>query len=239
MKTTVALARRLLLALSLTALVPSIVLAQGGGGGGGATRPTLPGGGGGGVVTLPGGGGIATLPGGGIATRPGINGGAGFLPGGGGGGINVGGTTGTARIVSDAGILVGDPSQAIAIAPNQTAAAPGTGGTATPVAATYTWTIAGGRIVGSSTAATVNYLADAAGTVTLTVAVTTAGATSTATSTVTAISAATAGTINAPATAATATGPTAPTLTVSVPAAVNADRTFRWTVTGDAAITTG
>ena len=241
MKTTVALARRLLLALSLTALVPSIVLAQGGGaGGGGATRPTLPGGGGGGVVTLPGGGGIVTLPGGGgIATLPGINGGAGFLPGGGGGGINVGGTTGTARIVSDAGILVGDPSQAIAIAPNQTAAAPGTGGTATPVAATYTWTIAGGRIVGSSTAATVNYLADAAGTVTLTVAVTTAGATSTATSTVTAISAATAGTINAPATAATATGPNAPTLTVSVPAAVNADRTFRWTVTGDAAITTG
>ena len=47
MKTTVALARRLLLALSLTALVPSIVLAHGG-----ATRPTLPGGGGGGVVTL-------------------------------------------------------------------------------------------------------------------------------------------------------------------------------------------
>lgn len=182
------------------------------------------------VVRPPAGGGQGTVPGAGGA-------------GGAGGAVNPGGGGGaaatTGRIVADVAILVGDPSQAAAIAPAQTAGAPGAGGTATTTPATYAWTISGGRIVGSTTAAAVNYIADAAGTVTLNVAITVSGTTNTVTSTVTAISAATAGTITAPLTAAPATGAAAATLTASVPPAQNGDRTFRWTTTGDAAIASG
>lgn len=142
------------------------------------------------------------------------------------------------RIIADAGILVGDTSQAQAVLTNQVAAAPGAGGTATTTT-TYLWTISGGRIIGSTTGASVSYVADSAGTVTLGVSITTGGVTATASSTITALSGATAGTITAPATAAAGTAPTSPTLTVTVPAAQNNDRTFRWTVSGDAAITAG
>ncbi len=158
--------------------------------------------------------------------------GTGSGPGGGGGG---GGAAATARIVTDTAVLVGEPTQAVAIAGNQAAG----GGGATVAPATYAWTISGGRIVGATTAATINYVADAAGTVTLSVAITANGATNTLTSTIAAISAASAGTITAPLTAAPATGATAATLTASVPAAQNGDRTFRWTTTGDAAIVAG
>ncbi|MCX6954470.1 MAG: hypothetical protein NTV51_20140 [Verrucomicrobia bacterium] len=65
------------------------------------------------------------------------------------------------------------------------------------------------------------------------------GSTYTASSTVTAIVGTTAGAITAPATAATAVGANAPTITVSVPAAQNGDRTFRWSVTGDAVVVSG
>ena len=221
---------------SVVSLSPSLVLAQAGGGGVRPVTPVLPGGGG--AVVLPGTGG-----GGGGINIPGINGGAGFLPGGG-GGINVGGAADTGRIISPTGVLVGEASQAIAIPPTQTAAAPGAGGggTATP-AATYAWTITGGRIVGSTTTANVNFVADASGAVALNVAVTASGATTTITANVTAISASLAGAITAPASAAPTPAGTpaasAATITISVPPAVNADRTFRWTVTGDAAITSG
>lgn len=162
--------------------------------------------------------------------RPPGGGGAGTVPGGGGGGAAT-----TARIVTDTAVLVGESTQAVAIAANQGAG----GGGAAVAPATYAWTIGGGRIVGSATAPTINYVADAAGTVTLNVAITANGATNTLTSTVTAISAASAGIITAPLTAAPATGAAAATLTASVPAAQNGDRTFRWTTTGDAAITSG
>jgi hypothetical protein len=141
------------------------------------------------------------------------------------------------RIIADTGILVGDTSQAQAVVTNQVAAAPGAGGTAPST--TYLWTISGGRIIGSTTGATVNYVADSAGTVTLGVTITAPGVSANASSTVTALSGATAGAITAPATAAAGTAPTSPTLTVSVPAAQNNDRTFRWSVSGDAVITAG
>jgi hypothetical protein len=232
------------LVFSLTALSTTASFAQAGGGGagGGAVRPTVPGAGGGAVVIpgIPGGGGAGA--GGGI-TIPGINGGAGFLPG---GGANAGGNAATGRIVAATGVLVGDQVQAIAIAPNQTITAPaggGGGGAVTTPTATFLWTIAGGRIVGSATVANISYVADASGTVALSVAITDNGITTTATANVTAISASLAGVMTAPATAAaTPAGTpnaTAATVTISVPPAVSADRTFRWTVTGDAAITTG
>lgn len=207
----------------VTLLFNPLALAQGGG-----TRPTFPIDPG----TLPGNGGGGIIGGGGV-----IGGGGGII---GGGGITIGGGTNpTGRIVADAGILVGTTSLASAFASNQVAAAPGAGGTVTTNPTTYVWNITGGRIIGSDTGATVNYVADAAGTVTLTVAITSAGVTSTASSTITAISGATVGAITAPATAAPASGPNAPTVTVSVPAAQNADRTFRWTVSGDAVVTAG
>ena len=223
---------------SVVSLSPSLALAQGGG----AARPVTP------VVPVtpvtPGtGGNGGGGGGGGTVNIPGINGGTGFLPGGG-GGVNVGGAADTGRIISPTGVLVGETSQAIAIAPNQTAAAPGAGGGgAATTAATYVWTITGGRIVGSTTAANVNFVADASGTVALSVAVTASGATTTIAANVTAISASLAGAITAPATVAPTPAGTpaanAPTVAISVPPAINADRTFRWTVTGDAAITTG
>ncbi len=153
-------------------------------------------------------------------------GGGGGVPGGGGGVPGGGGAAAISRIVAEAAILVGDPSQAFA-------------GTVPTTPATYAWTISGGRIVGSLTTATINYVADTAGTVSLNVAITVNGATNTLTSTVTAISAASAGTITAPASTAPATGATAATVAASVPSAQNGDRTFRWTTTGDAAIASG
>ena len=225
------------LVFSLTALGTSSAFAQGGGaaGGGAAPRPTVPPGGGGAAV-FPGAGGGGPGAGGQIT----IIGGVVMIPGG--GGANA--TTG--RIVSAAGVLVGDETQAVAIAPNQgLTAAAGAAGAAGAAAsnATYAWTIAGGRIVGSTTNAIVDYVAEAAGTVSLNVAITANGITTTATTSVTAISATLAGVITAPATAAaTPAGTpaaTAATVSLSVPPAVSADRTFRWNVSGDAAITSG
>ncbi len=231
------------LILTLAALPTSRSFAQAGGGaaGGGAARPVVPGVGGGGAVVVPGIPALGGGPGGGgQITVPGINGGAGFLPG---GGVNAGANTTTGRIVSAAGVLVGEEAQAAAIASNQPVTAPAGGSASTTPTATYAWTIAGGRIVGSSTVANISYIADASGTVALSVAITANGITTTATSSVTAISPSLAGAMTAPATAAaTPAGTpaaTAATVTLSVPPAVSADRTFRWTVTGDAAITTG
>jgi hypothetical protein len=149
----------------------------------------------------------------------------------------LGGNTATTSptIVTTAGVLTGDSATAAVVVPGQAAAAPSGGTTADPSANSYQWTISGGKITSATNTATVTYVADRAGTVILSVHVVANSTTYDVQTTVTAISAADAGTISAPATAAMGTA----TITASVPPAVNGDRTFRWTVTGDAAITAG
>ena len=169
-----------------------------------------PGGGGGGVINIgPGGGG------GGV-----IN----IGPGGGGGG----GTAGQPAIVAPRGALAGDTVTAAAVLNT----GPVTAGT---TAATYQWTISGGRITSDARNAIVQFVADIAGTVSLSVTIAANGTTYNPTASVTIVSAETAGTITAPSTVATNTA----SLTASIPAAQSGDRTFRWTVSGDAAITAG
>ncbi|HUR60470.1 MAG TPA: hypothetical protein VM029_22295 [Opitutaceae bacterium] len=130
------------------------------------------------------------------------------------------------RIVTDAAILVGESVQAGANLG---------GGNQAGATVTYQWTISGGRITTDSTRQTIQYVADAAGTVMLNVAITNNGNLQSATAQVTAISAATAGLMSAPPTVVTnATG-----LTATVPPAQDADRTFRWSLTGGGGITSG
>ena len=168
-----------------------------------------------------------TLP---IAPTFPITPGGGGIIGGGGNNIIIG-PIGSASISASAGILAGAINEASATLSGQAALS--------TVAPTYTWTITGGRITSSTTAATITYVADTAGTVTLTVSINAAGLTYNASSTATSIAASTAGAITAPASAVPATAANSPTLTVSVPAARNGDRTFRWSASGDAVITNG
>jgi hypothetical protein len=188
-----------------------------------------------GTITLPGGAtarlnadGTVTLPGGQIVT-PGGGG------GGGGGGVVVPPTTTTdPRIVAANGVLVGADATAAVLIPG---AIIGGGGGAT--AATYLWSITGGRFTDANlTRATVNYTADAAGTAKLACLVTVSGVTPfTATADVTVVDPTIAGTITTPPTTAAVTTATG---TATLPPAQNADRTFRWTVSGTAArITAG
>lgn len=205
---------RLLGLSSLFLFAGASLLAQGG------VRPVDPGAGGGGIVIGPGGGVITPLPGGGGG------GGGGVLPpiiiGGGGGGVVFTGP----RIVTAAGILVGQVAQASVVVPV-------TGGATTPAPSAYQWTLSGGRLTSDPTRQLVTFIADAAGTVSLNVVVTT-GSTSLATSAdVTVISPAVAGVINSSATV--TTNMTAASLTASVPPANGGDRTFRWSVAGNAA----
>ncbi|WP_414663777.1 hypothetical protein [Horticoccus sp. 23ND18S-11] len=184
---------------------------------GDVTITPLPGGGGIGGGIIGGGGGGITLP---------------IFPGnpGGGGTINLN----EPRIVTAAGLLVGQRSEATLVIPTL-ATAPTTGtGTTSPT--TYQWTVGGGRITGDPARQTITFTADTAGTVSLNVVFTTNG-TSVSTSTdVTVLSPALAGTITVPATTGTAT----PTIAASVPAAQSGDRTFRWSLAGTgAAIATG
>ncbi len=206
---------RSFLASILTFAISATAIAQGGGGAGGGGVP-----GGGGVGP---GGGVIVPPGGGGGVVPG---GGGVIPGGGGGG---GAITGP-RIVTDTGILLGQNSVAAVVVPN-------TGGAGTtPVASTYQWTISGGRITNDSTRQTVNFTADVVGTLSLNVVITSGGTSQSTSIDVTVISPALAGAMTAAASVAT----NATTLTASVPAATNADRTFRWTLNGaGAAITAG
>ena len=182
------------------------------------------------IPTIPGVG----IGGGGIGTNGPGAGGIGNIIGG-------GGNSTVASIVTPTGILVGSQGQALALATDQIAAALGGAAGANAVAtnATYAWTITGGRIVSATNTATVTYVADNPGTVTLVAAVTSSGVTYNATTTVTAIAASTAGSITAPALTTAATGQAGATFTASVPPAQNNDRTFRWTTTGDAVITAG
>ncbi|MSU22898.1 MAG: hypothetical protein EXS32_03645 [Opitutus sp.] len=145
-------------------------------------------------------------------------------------------------VIATAGVLTGETSQASVIIPSQLVGAAGGGGggggqgAATAAAnTTYLWSITGGKLTTDPTRSTVSFAADTAGSVALSVAVTTSGTTQVASSTVTAISPASAGEITVNSTIATGTAG----VTASVPPAQNADRTFRWTVSGNTAITAG
>ncbi len=185
-----------------------------------------------GTINLPGGGiarlnadGTVTLPGGQVVTIP-------TAPGGGGGGVVVPPTTTDPRIVAATAILLGADATAAVIIPGTI---PGGGGTA----ATYRWSLTGGRFNDADlTRATVNYTADTAGTAKLSCVVTVSGnAPFTATADITVVDPAIAGAITTTATipaATTATG------TATLPPTQNTDRTFRWIITGSAArITAG
>lgn len=213
---------RLARSLLLPAVISSFALGQ-------QVRPGDPTGGGGGAGpgggVIGGGGGVIVGPGGGVIVGPGGGGNGGGIIGGGGGG----GTVTGPRIVSDPGVLVGERTQATVVVPNTTAAAGGT----TPTS-TYQWTVSGGRIVGEPTLATISYIAEATGTISLNVVIVTNGVAQSTSLDVTSISPATAGSITSQSTVTTG----ATTLSASVPGAQNGDRTFRWTVTGGA-ITSG
>ena len=189
-----------------------------------------------GTINLPGGGtatlnanGTVTLPNGTVVTVP-----TGPAAGGGGGGGALPVAT-DPRIVATAGILTGDDATAAVVVP--ASGGGGAGGLLAPNA-TYLWTITGGRFTSTDlTRATVNYTADAAGTAKLTCVVTVTGSAAvTVTTEVTVIDPVSAGAIT---TGANLSAATTATGVASVPAAQNADRTFRWTVTGTAARLSG
>lgn len=197
------------------ALLPLVALAQ--------LRPDPggpivigPGGGGGPIVTPPIGGG-----GGPIIITP---------PIGGGGNIPAPG----AVITAPRGALAGDTVPVSAALTGALATVPTTGNTTT-TPTTYQWSINGGRLTGDPRAATTQFVADRPGSVSLGVTINSPAGAFTASADITILNPETAGTITAPATVAA----NAPTVTASVPAAVSNDRTFRWTVSGDATIATG
>lgn len=181
-------------------------------------RPTPPivippggGGGGGGGGAGGGGGGIGTLP---------------IFPGG--PGIGFPGTANPEpTIVVARGALAGQSVTAAIAFP-----ATETGQT---TAATYQWSITGGRLTSDPRERTVDFVADRTGIVTLSATVGANGTAYNPSAQVTVFGADTAGSVTSPATVAA----NAPVVTASVPAARNGDRTFRWTVSGDATITGG
>lgn len=191
-------------------VTPPIVIPPGGGGGGQGGGGNAGGGGGqGGGGIIGGGGGI-------------IGGGGGIIGGGGGGGVT------QPTIIAPPGALVGTPVAATAALGQ----AGGTGGTS---GVTYQWSISGGRITTDSRAATIQFVADAAGTVSLAANVSAGGTLYALTTSVAMVSAETAGAITT-----TASVPAnATSVTASVPAAQNNDRSFRWAVSGGAIIVSG
>ena len=230
---------------ALTVMSTIVAYGQGGGGAGGGGQGAggaIPGGG----VAIPGAGGgginIGTLP-------AGINAGnigaiignlpAGINLGNLGGLINGNGTVSTTpTILTAAGLLAGDSGTANVVVPSQAAAAI-IGGATDPNAIvtantnTYLWSITGGTLTSDPTRPTVTYTATSAGTAVLSVAVTVVGSSPvSASANVTVVSPETAGSITAPASVVTGTT----TFSASVPAAQSGDRTFRWAITGDAAI---
>jgi hypothetical protein len=170
-------------------------------------RPTpLPGGGG----NAGGGPGIGTLP---------------IIPGGGGGG---GGTVNTQpSILAPTGALVGASVTANALL--------GEAGQAGTTGVTYQWSISGGRLTSDARGASVTFVADAAGTVSLGLVISAIGTTYNPTASVTIVSAETAGTMTTVASVAA----NATSVVATVPAAQSGDRTFRWTLSGGATIVSG
>jgi hypothetical protein len=193
---------------------------------------TGPGAGGGGTVNGPGGN-TGPFPGGGIITGGG-DGAVITIPGGGTGNNNGNATTTDARIIADTGFVVGTTSTATVVLSGQSSAGAASGDTTNASANTYWWSITGGKILSSNTTATVEFTADAPGTVSLTATLATDGTFYTATATLTVVAANAAGTMTIP--ASTVTGET---VNASVTPATNLDRTFRWSVSGDAAIASG
>ncbi len=178
-----------------------------------------------------GGGGNGNAGNGGNGNNGGNVGGGGINIGG--GGINIGGGGGGGgnvtqpTIVVARGALAGESVTARVVLPANT------GTTSAP--ATYQWTITGGRITTDPRTANIQFIADSAGTVTLNVSIAAAGTTYNPSSQVTIVSAESAGTVTTSSTVAANVA----SFTASVPAGQNNDRTFRWAVTGDAAITGG
>ncbi len=217
----------LVLALGCAALIASRAFAQGGGGNGGAGPNNI-----GNIIN--------NLPPGAVTNI--IN----NLPAGGGqinlgGLLNGNGTVSSTPVISTvSGLLAGDSSTANVIIPSQAlaSAAASTVGTINinnlnASTNTYLWTISGGTLTSDPTRPSVTYTATTGGTLVLSVAVTVVGSSAvSASANVSVISPALAGKITAP--FSVVTGNT--TSSASVPAAQNNDRTFRWTVTGDAAI---
>jgi hypothetical protein len=187
---------------------------------GGGRDPNVNPGDGPGTIINPGDGSVPT-PGGGDTTRPPIDGN--------GGPVNIGpgdAPNTNPTIVVPRGALVGATVTATAVLP--------------PLASgsnphTYQWSVTGAQAVSSAKNSTFEFIADRVGTVTLRVTGGYNGTSYDVDATVTIISAATAGKITAPASIANGTT----SATASVPPAQNADRTFRWTISGDAAITEG
>ncbi|MES2694737.1 MAG: hypothetical protein V4773_14785, partial [Verrucomicrobiota bacterium] len=183
----------------------------------------------GGVIVLPGpgggnqggGGALPGLPGGGGVTPPIIIPG---LPGGG------GAVSPTATINTPRGALVGDVLTAsVTIVDPNAPANP-------PVNSTnYQWSVVGARLVGDARAATVQFVAERAGLISISATVNSNGTAHYPTAQVTVFAADAAGEVTAPTTIAANVA----TVTASVPAAQSNDRTFRWTVSGDATIATG
>lgn len=182
-------------------------------------RPVPPGGGGGG------GGGGGNAGGGGGAVVPPIIIGPG-VPGGGGGGGGI--ATPTAVISAPRGGLV-DATLSATAGITRPPGAPAITGI------TYQWNVSGARIVGDNRGATVQFVAERSGTVSLNVAINSSAGGFNATADVMVFAADTAGAVTAPASVPANTS----TVTATVPAAQGNDRTFRWTVSGDAAITAG
>ena len=135
-------------------------------------------------------------------------------------------TAPTPTIVAPRGALVGDTVSASAVLTSTLATAATRVTTQAP--ATYQWSISGGRIISDPKAATIDFVADGPGTVTLSAVLVIDGSPYAVSAEVTILSADAAGEITVPHTiAAGSTG-----LTASVPPAQNGDRTFRWTITG-------
>lgn len=182
-------------------------------------RPTPP------IVVVPpiGGGGGA---GGGGITPPIISPPIVLPPGGGGGG---GITVPTALINAPRGALVGDPVTATAVVVDPTLPA------GTTVSAAYQWSVTGARLLSDPRSAAIQFVADRAGNVTLSVSISSNGSAYNPSTTVTVLAGDSAGSVSTVPTVAANTL----SVTATVPAAVNNDRTFRWVVSGDAAITGG
>ena len=228
--------RRFAIAVLIAAVVSQPLFAQIRPGGGGAAGGGAAGGGaaGGAVGGITAGGGVITVGNTTVTIGPGGINAGGTIINIGPGGITVGGGATTAAepsILAPRGGLAGDTLVAAAVIPNAIAAAAQPGSTTPATTASYQWTITGGRITSDPRTNPVQFVADAAGTVSLSVAINTNGTSYSPSAQVTILSPETAGTITAPATVATNAAP----ITASVPPAQNNDRTFRWSVSGDAA----
>lgn len=176
-----------------------------------------PGGGGppGGGVVVPGDGSVV-VPGDGSVVVPGDGSVITFPPGNDGGGqVN------QPQILVARGAVSGEQVTATAVAPGVSA-----------TSASYQWTISGGRAVGLTRSQQFEFVGDRVGTVFLAVTITADGQTYSASAEVAMVAASTAGKITVQSTVVQGSG----LVTATITAATNGDRTFRWSVSGDATI---